>query len=612
MNLRLLARREKGAALDPEEIRLFDAVASGRRAELDGGTLEARWLAWLLTTRTAIAEVTARGLHVCGTPAAPLRITGNLDAAYARVPFPVVFEHCRFEGRLELTLADLPLLTFDGCATEAVELRGASIGMLRFRLGTECVGGLTLTAARVERAVDFTGARLVAPAQGHALIGDWMRVNGPLNFHSLSHDASRFEAVGPMRLYGARIGGDVNLRRAMLRNAAGTALNADQIVVEGTLLVSRSEVSGQFSMVGATISGDVVAEDAQVDHGQPVPASDKRYAMVADHARIGGSVYLRKGFRAKGQVRFYGASIDRDVECHGGRFENGGATALNLQNARIAGNLQFGDADTPLRCHVDGMVDLQRAAVGGALLWRCLDRGPTFKLDLSSTRAATLADEAASWPKASDLELHNFEYDAIADGSPVEARERLGWLRLSHTFSHQAYDQLATVLRRTGRFADAREVLYGKEYRHATETPLTLGDRWWYGYGIGPARVGFGPLAGYGYRLNWAFIVMLATVIVCGLLFGLGHPGLMSPRSAQPPSFQSLAYSLDVFVPILDLGQAGGWIPNPEAGRHLASGPTGDLRTGGVLLALYWLEIAMGWSVSSVLVGTITARLVRD
>jgi hypothetical protein len=257
------------------------------------------------------------------------------------------------------------------------------------------------------------------------------------------------------------------------------------------------------------------------------------------------------------------------------------------------------------------VVNLNRAAIKGSLVWQKIESTGGFALHLQSAKVTTLSDDRQSWPSVNRLDLHNFEYTMIAEGSPVDSQRRADWLRRSRGFSHQAYDRLAAVLRQQGRYSDARDVLFLKEERYASETTLTLGDRWWYGVDLGLCRVGFGPLAGYGYRVKWAFIVMLSTVLTCALFYMLGYPTLMTRTSERAAEFQALMYSFDVFVPIIDFSQTA-WMPDANKGAILLHGIFGDLRTGGLLLAVYWIEIALGWLVSSVLVGTITSRLVRN
>ncbi len=588
----------------------FQSVERNAVFRMPGATLSGAWLSWLSTDREANAAVGMGGVRIQGDAARPAVIAGPWHAPNARAPFPLVFDSCRFDGEIDLSLAELSLLSFEATHTRRIDLRGAAIGWFRFRRQSVCDGGIVLRLARLERGADFTSSRLTAGPDG-ALSADWLRTNGPLNFYSLAPDTAPFEASGRIRLYGARIGGDVNLRSAVLTAGGDIALNMDQCTIEGSATFAGAKLTGALSLVGADIKGDLIAEGLVLSDGQFNKKRATSLALIGDHMRVAGSAYLRNGFHATGMVRFYGASIGCDLECHGATFVNPGQPAFVADGLRVQGGLRFAEEGPGAACHIEGDVVLTHAAIAGDLVWQRIEPVQSVSLELRSAKVTTLVDEEGSWPFEDRLDLHNFDYTAIGEGSPLDAASRETWLRRSRGFSHQAYDRLAAVLRQQGRYADARDIMFFKENRYATETALTLGDRWWYGVRLGRCRVGFGPLAGYGYRLKWAFVVMIATVLLCGALYMAGYPGLMTKTGDHAPEFQSFMYSFDVFVPIIDFG-ASAWIPDPNKGAVLVHGLAGDLRTGGLLLAAYWLEIALGWIVSSVLVGTITARLARS
>jgi len=618
-NLATLAAAQLNRALLPDEADFLDCVEAGRPFAPTSSQFSATWLGWLLTNPAATAHVSVGGIQITGGPVTRLSVSGNWTAPFAKASFPIVLEHCDFDGPIDLFNSELCLLSFERCTTRAINLRAATLGWLRFRYQSKCNGTIDLALAKIARGADFTSASLVATAVAndrlskYALLGDWLRSEGPLLFRGRPNEP-RFSADGPIRLYGARVAGELDFRNSQLSAPGAEALNADQSVIEGTAAFADAIVNGSLEFVGSKVTGDFVADNLQLTGGQFDQVRQIARGLIGDHMEVGGSIYLRNGFRAEGSIRVYGAVIARDLECHGATFIQRGGVALNAASAEIGGSLQFADDDRPtLHSSITGKVDLTRAVIKGTLRWRKINPiSGVEMLKMQSACVGTLADSRDAWPEKDHIDLHNFKCDAITDDSPLGAAQRTDWLSRSLGFSHQSYDQLASVLRKQGLYADARDVLYAKEARHAAEQKLVPGDRWWYGFPIGPLRFGFGPLAGYGYRFGTAFAVLLTTVAMCGVLYMLGARSLISPTGSNPPAFQSFAYSLDVFVPIVDFGQGNAWIPDARKGRILGHGPRGDLRTGGVLLCVYWFEIAIGWCVSSVLVGTITARLVRD
>ena len=65
-------------------------------------------------------------------------------------------------------------------------------------------------------------------------------------------------------------------------------------------------------------------------------------------------------------------------------------------------------------------------------------------------------------------------------------------------------------------------------------------------------------------------------------------------------TFYAITYSVDTFLPIIDLGWQQQWRPD---GR----GPF-----GWILLVWYWLEIGLGWLVSTIAVLGLTGLVRQD
>ena len=90
------------------------------------------------------------------------------------------------------------------------------------------------------------------------------------------------------------------------------------------------------------------------------------------------------------------------------------------------------------------------------------------------------------------------------------------------------------------------------------------------------------------------------------------HP-FRAARAAVPdyPGFNPLAFSLDVFVPLFNLHQEPYWAPDPGGNdfvRRLTRG-AGKFDWWWALTAWYWIEIAAGWLLSSLLLLSVTGLL---
>ncbi len=398
--------------------------------------------------------------------------------------------------------------------------------------------------------------------------------------------------------------------------------------------------------------------------------------IYGDRLKVEGSIYLCKGFKAKGEVNLYGSTIEKNLECIGGHFINEGKTALNVNGANIKGNVFLSDgfkaegevnlngitigmylicdkgrfirpngyalraSSMKVKSHVfmrsliaKGEVKMSTAKIDGTLQWRDINSPGEVTLRLSSVTVAGLWDDKDSWPGKGKLFLHGLVYNEICEDAPRSAEERIEWLRRQYKdkagkdpsqFHPQPYEQLAVVLRKGGQDEDARKVLIAKNMDKAKHTKLTLGEWLWYQV--------FGWMIGYGYRPWRALWGVLLFVVLGWILFGFGYRGgLISPESDSAfakgdkgitipgderklsevhPKFNFLMYSIDTFVPLIDLHQSKYWLPNTNRDGKLQLGKFKIPMSGKILRYYLWFHIAMGWALSTLLVVGLTG-LVR-
>lgn len=79
-------------------------------------------------------------------------------------------------------------------------------------------------------------------------------------------------------------------------------------------------------------------------------------------AKVRGHVFLKDGFRAKGEVSLHGAQIGGQLECSQGTFENEGGVALEAHGVNVTGSVLLGKGFT-----AKGEVSLATAQIGGFL-----------------------------------------------------------------------------------------------------------------------------------------------------------------------------------------------------------------------------------------------------
>jgi hypothetical protein len=200
-------------------------------------------------------------------------------------------------------------------------------------------------------------------------------------------------------------------------------------------------------------------------------------------------------------------------------------------------------------------------------------------IDLRQAQVGTLRDEITAWPAA--LHLDGLSYD---DLSPqLGAEQRLAWLaRIPQRFQPQPYEQLASYYRKIGHDDEARRVLLVRHRLHRS-TLSPAGKAWGIVQDV---------IAGYGYR-PWLAGVWLLGLLIAGTgYFATYHPQPLTP--GKGPDFNAFAYTLDLLLPIINLGQQNTW--NPHG-------------TGQVIA---YTLIICGWVLAIALVAGITRTLTRN
>jgi hypothetical protein len=459
-------------------------------------------------------------------------------------------------GRLNLSGATLTnrggrALTGDGLTVEQD---------LLCRDGFTAEGEISLRGARVGGRFTLGGARLINPG-GRALIAISLAVAGPMYAEGLT-------VAGEIRLIGARIGGVCNLTGARLTNPGGHALYAVRLSVDSDLLCRRGFVAeGKIELSGADISGQFELDGARLTNPGAI-------ALHGESLTIRQALTCWDGFTAEGEIHLANAHIgrlnlsaatlinpnghalnadrlivDRNLFCRDGFTAKG---TVRLVGARIGGRLSFNDA---VLINPDALaVDLEAATANELILRPGRTEGG---VDLTNARVGLFGDDPAALTANNPgrLLLRGFTYETL-DNDKVDVQARLRWLtHHQHGYTSQIYDQLAAAYRRAGDEQAARKVAIAKQWRRrAALNPAGKLANWLLYLTVG-----------YGYR-TWLAALWLAGLLACGTwIFDRAYPTDMVRTDAHGPAFHALAYTLDVLVPIVDLGQQKSWQPQGAA-----------------------------------------------
>ncbi|GHG65830.1 hypothetical protein [Streptomyces griseocarneus] len=231
-----------------------------------------------------------RGVQLRGA-----RILGRLDLEFVRLQSALVLEDCSFDGPVALDYSSASRICFLHC---------------------EMVG---LSAERLKAT-------------------------------SLSLAGSLFPAGRGVRLSGARFTDELTLSTVELRgvDAEGVAMVADGVDVGGHVSLEGIRAFGAVQLDGAEINGRLDCSGARL-----LGCSKDRSALMADDAKVGGQLVLRKATTFVGAVRLMQASIDGGVDGYSARLLG----SDEERNALVADGIT-----------VDGFVSLADVKAGGALL----------------------------------------------------------------------------------------------------------------------------------------------------------------------------------------------------------------------------------------------------
>ncbi len=576
---------EKFGKLNEAEVKFFTATAKSEEADYESSNgeennpenadkwendrvLHAEKIKWLCTDSEAVKFVTHKGIQIIGA-----RIEGKLNLQFAVMYFPLAFFVCAFEKEINLQYAQIQALHLGGTHTGPIAADGLEVkGFVYLRDGFKAEGEVRLLGATIGGNLECDNSKFINPEEDRrTLFADGLNVKGSVCLRN------GFKAEGEVRLPGANIGENLDCIKGEFINPGKNALFADGINVKGNVILRDDfKAQGAVRLLGATIGGNLDCSrnpSIKTKAGEFINTVGR--AINADGINVKRSVFLRNGFKAEGKI------------------------------------------------------SLETAVINGSFVYTGVESPEKAILSLRSTKIGVLWDEKKSWPKKGNLNLHGLVYDSLDEEAPKDAKSRIKWLRLNEgkEFSPQPYEQLAEVLKRSGHEKDAKEVYIAKNEDRIKHGPK-LGIFKEVLYRL------FGLTMGYGYKpLNmlWAMFLFL---LIGWFVFGFGAKyGLITPAQGwayktdatgvnvlkgEYPAFNFWVYSIDTFIPLVDLQQSKYWLPNAKMGNTYESiiklkfiNPTWmQIKSGGAIRVYLWFHIAFGWILTTLFVVGLTG-LVR-
>jgi NDP-sugar pyrophosphorylase family protein len=512
--------------------------------------------------------------------------------------------------------------------------------------GAKIKGGLSLAGARIGQGLSASNVEI--DGHGRAIEADVMRVRGNWIMRGAKIN-------GSVRFAGAEIDGQLGFTQSRITGSGDLAIRADGAHIRGGWFMGRAEIRGLIRLPAARLGNEMRLRATKV-HVSSGPA------LFASGVQIARELVLDGGFEATGAIVLDHAVIDGTLDLCGSRI--------------VSAALSRGAA--PRRPAHDEVLDARYDEAAMSLVDARLDRlvmpdaaneRPRGIVDLSRAHVGSFEDAAVAWPPRPGLEsekrglsvdgrdidhlvLDGFVYDHLENPTGLvgaagtmaarrassAARMRTFWLEgqssedLDTHFKPQAWVALSRRLAAQGYHEDAREIAIALRRRHRKSASASRSARlqgWFLDvfalYGFNPWRTILWMIF---FVCLFASIWSLAAqdcarsdckderVFVMALKGNYGQDDQKSETSY--PSFNPLAYSLDVFLPFVDFGFKYHWMPNtshrqiavlriPETQWLRSSAIT--LTMGGVLYALYVLEMVVGLVLTSLAVTAFTGLL---
>jgi hypothetical protein len=631
-------------ALSPAEKKLIEGCKRGELTTLGNGTrpnrpIKARNIRADLLRYLILGGCEQCRLHERGVQLAGAWIVGKLDLSFASAKGAVRLLRCAFAEPIVADQANFDRLVLNGSSLPGLNAEGAAIKGDVFLRELESTGEVSFSGAEIGGQLLCNGAELNG-GEGKALNAQSATIRGGVFLRNL-------KSTGEVSLSGAEIGGQLSGNGAELNGGEGTALNAQNATIGGHVFFGKAKSTGEVSFVGAEIEGQLSAEEAELNGGEGT-------ALNAQSAKIRGDVFLRN-LKSAGEVSFAGAEIEGQLSAEEAELNGGKVKALNAQRMIVREGLFWRNIKL-----VIGEVDLNTAHLGDLVddeqSW---DTVPSLSLvgliyeDLAGPLDLPFRKRWLKNGAQFNGQFHPQPYQQLAKfyretGHRHEAREIL-----IEKEREQRKAVRASI--RKGRRKAESDVPFSVK----TALPWSWdATRRWISFYLSPwLRIGWNwfwdvlirNIAGYGYK-PWLSLAWLAGMIgiVWAVAYFTWNAGDFAPNSAivltspewkavadlpevytalsedakqmivedmtpanpwsnfdapgkDYETFYSLAYALDVVVPVLDLGQTDAWAPSPARGDW-----------GYRMFYLQKMFIVLGWVVTAIAAAAISGMIRRD
>ena len=268
------------------------------------------------------------------------------------------------------------LVCRDGTELNGVNKDGNSLhatsmkigGYILLNEGFRASGTVRLVDTEVIGDVEILGACLgeanVTDNSFYSLVASGLKVGGGVIF------GDGLIATGAIDLQGADIScnlvyrGDARLNGT---NEDGNSLNAVGVTVGGHMFIREGFIAkGAICLVDAHIIGNLECRGVQL-HG----VNNAGISLYAERIKVDNQVFLDQGFGAEGMIHLLGAEISGNLECRGAHIKNrAGGLAIYAERMKVGGDVYLDSTAENNHFTAEGTVYLLKASIGGVLSFR--------------------------------------------------------------------------------------------------------------------------------------------------------------------------------------------------------------------------------------------------
>jgi hypothetical protein len=402
---------------------------------------------------------------------------------------------------------------------------------------------------------------------------------------------------GPISFVSAEVGGDFEANQAEFRDSNFNNMKVGGMVnFQGTKFLGETifigiEIRRDFGVPQARFLGETTFMSANIRGNFDATKTELRNpnkGVVFSNAKVGGNVTFSET-QCLGPVSFMNSEITGDILVSRSRFEKmvnfstmkvsnwvrligtAFSDCVSMNDARFLHvNIQGseeGDAkglpSFPIdlsRTEIKGELSLKHVALREMVASALQVAGPTTfkdliiedKLDLEHSSFSKISMLQVAWPKSrEDIHLNGMTYQFISAGEEKDSWKRLLELVKGSKYDANVYTSLETFFKRQG-YADRADQVFVEHKR--VERREYLHDIKW----LWNLLMEF--LVWHGRKPEWALFWSLVIIFAGSFVFNRHGMEAKNP-AADPSHYNALWYSLDLFLPIVDLGVTNFWVP---------------------------------------------------